>query len=137
MKFVFYDEMVYIYLFMRWYQKNDELLIFKKSIVSSNTIVITSSVEICTKIQSKKFRYPEHLLNTSRTRREHATRFFCKISTITFFGMNIGQSVIRRHLPDVFEHIFEHVNTSSNKTRKITVIQTGNMGRIRINWNIH
>ena len=53
MKFVFYDEMVYIYLFMRWYQKNDELLIFKKSIVSSNTIVIMSSIEMYTKIQSQ------------------------------------------------------------------------------------
>ena len=71
-----------------------------------------------------KFRYPEDVLNTSRTRREHATRVFCKISSITFFGINIGQIAIRCHLPDVFEHVVEHVNTLSNTSRRSTVIYT-------------
>ena len=110
--------MVYIYLFYEIAHKIDELLIFKKSIASSNTIVITSSVERYIRRQSKTIRHPEHVENTSRTRYEIS----CKISIITCFGINIGQIVIRRQLPDVFEHVVEHVNTSSNTSRKITVI---------------
>ena len=69
-----------------------------------------------------KFRYPEHVLKRSRTRPEQAARVFCNIGTITCFGINIGQIAIRCHLPDVFEHVVEHVNTSSNTSGKITVI---------------